>query len=268
MSTLRELTFLVSDLAKNLSDDAIINESHIMFLLGKYRTYLLKQKYDKEINSRIPSSNYQTICIDLIEVPMIPDCSDSCVCSTKVSKILRSKKKIPTLMDLGSVRVTGNNSFKENVTIVSPDRMEYVGYSRWLQNIVYGTVASDDYLYIKSNNKAFLELDRIRLTGIFEDTIMTSSQLLCEGECGCGDDCHCTEPCTCGTIPCDELDREFPLEDALITQLISLVVKEIIGAVWRPADKQNNANDDLAEIANFVRNYMKKPYNNTISNED
>ena len=70
MSTYRELVYLVLDELKGTSDDFTYTEEHIMFLLSKYRAFLLKQKYN-DIKKQIPESNYQTICIDLTEVPAI-----------------------------------------------------------------------------------------------------------------------------------------------------------------------------------------------------
>lgn len=53
MSTYRELVYLVLDELKLTSDDALFNEEHVMFLLGKYRGFLLKQQY-KDIKKEIP----------------------------------------------------------------------------------------------------------------------------------------------------------------------------------------------------------------------
>ena len=53
------------------------------------------------------------------------------------------------------------------------------------------------------------------------------------------------------------MDMEFPLEASLIPQLIELVTKELLGVNYRPKDNTNNSNDDLADIATFVRHHMK-----------
>jgi hypothetical protein len=39
--------------------------------------------------------------------------------------------------------------------------------------------------------------------------------------------------------------------------LIELVVKELVGAAWRPRDNENNAADDLASLASFIRQNTK-----------
>ena len=56
---------------------------------------------------------------------------------------------------------------------------------------------------------------------------------------------------------CDILDKEFPLEDAIIPPLIELVVKELSGAIYKPEDSENNATDDLANLANFLARNVK-----------
>ena len=50
------------------------------------------------------------------------------------------------------------------------------------------------------------------------------------------------------------------MEDALIPVVITNVVKDILGVMYRPHDKYNNADDDLANIAAFVRQNMKQRY--------
>ena len=70
MSTYRELVYMVLDELKGISDDFTYTEDHIIFLLNKYRAFILKQRYS-DVKKFIPESNYQTICLDLIQVPAI-----------------------------------------------------------------------------------------------------------------------------------------------------------------------------------------------------
>jgi hypothetical protein len=51
-----------------------------------------------------------------------------------------------------------------------------------------------------------------------------------------------------GTANCDEDNRTFPLEEALIPPMIQLVVQELTGAIYRPKDEENNSTDDLSGI--------------------
>lgn len=232
MSTYRELVYLVLDELKLASDDSTFTEDHVVFLLNRYRTFLLKQRYS-DIKKQIPDSNYQSICMDLIQVPAIS--GEPCEGGT----YLRSSVKVPIPMQIGSPKVTPMDYYQGEITYVSRERMRYVGYNRFLPNIIYCSIGPDQYLYFKSFNPQYLYLEKVKFTGVFENAEKAS-----ELECGTSD-------------ICDILDKEFPIEDSLISPLIELVLKELAGPAWKPQDDTNNASDDLANLANFIRRSTK-----------
>ena len=232
MSTYRELVYLVLDELKLVSDDSTFTEDHVVFLLNRYRTFLLKQRYS-DIKKQIPDSNYQSICMDLIQVPAIS--GEPCEGGT----YLRSAVKVPIPMQIGSPKVTPMDYYQGEITYVSRERMRYVGYNRFLPNIIYCSIGPDQYLYFKSFNPQYLYLEKVKFTGVFENAEKAS-----ELECGTSD-------------ICDILDKEFPIEDSLISPLIELVLKELAGPAWKPQDDTNNASDDLANLANFIRRSTK-----------
>lgn len=238
MSTFRELTYLVLDELKLHSDDSTFTEDHVMILLDKYRAFLLKQRYSS-VKKRMPSSNYQTICLDLIQVPAIS--GEPC----EGGIYLRSKDKIPFLMQIGTPEVYPVDYYQGDIAYVSRDRMRYVGYNKFLKNIIYCSIGPDNYLYFKSCNPQHLYLEHVRLTGIFFNSIR-ASDLQCPDEEG--------------KIPCDILDRELPIEDSLISPLVELTVKELLGASYRPADPDNNAKDDLSDMASFIARNTKSNF--------
>ena len=224
--TYKELVYMCLDELKLYSDDASYTEEHVIFLLGKYRTFLLKQKYS-DIKKQIPESNYQTICLDLVEVPAIS--GEPC----EGGSYLRSKEQIPFLMKIGNPKVYPIDYYQGEIAYISRERMRYVGYNKYLKNIIYASIGPDNYLYFKSFNPQYLYLEKARMTGIFEDTL-AASELQCPDESG-------------NTV-CDVLDREFPIENALIPPLIQLVVEELTKAEYKPEDKENNSDDDLSEV--------------------
>lgn len=244
MVTYRHLIFMVLDELKGFSDDFSYTEDHVLFLLNKYRGLLLKQGY-KDIKKDIPESNFQTICLDLIEVPAIS--GDVC----EGGSYMRSKEKIPNAMNISSPRVYAEDYYQGEITYVSRERMRYVGYNRWLPNIVYCSLGPDGYLYFKTSNPQFYYLEKARMSGVFEDP-EKASEMECDSE----------------DKPCDILDREYPLEEALIPQLTQLVVKELSGAVYRPKDPINSASDDLATMAQYIRNNMKSNMQKQIDGND
>ena len=224
MSTFKELIYLVLDELKGMSDDFDFTEDHVHYLLTKYRAFLLKQRYS-DIKKQIPESNYQTICLDLINVPAIS--GEPCTGGV----YLRSKQKVPFLMQIGTPRVYPIDYYQGEITYVSRDRMRYVGYNKFLQNVIYCSIGPDNYLYFKSSNPQYLYLEKVKFTGIFEDA-MQASDLQC--------------PDNNGETVCNPIDRTFPIEDALVPPLIELVVKELAGSAYKPDDEANNAKDDLA----------------------
>lgn len=227
MSTYREIVYSVLDEIKSTNDDSFFTEDHVIFLLNKYRTFLIKQRYS-DIKKQIPESNYQTICLDLMEVPAIS--GEPC----EGGSYLRSKEKIPFLMKIGTPRVYPIDYYQGEITYVSRERMRYIGYNKYLQNIIYCSLGPDNYLYFKSFNPQYLYLEKVRMTGIFEDP-KAASELQCPNENG--------------DIVCDILDRDFPIESSLVPPMIELVVKELLGAEYRPKDEINDSKDGLSEVA-------------------
>lgn len=223
---------MCSDQLKLSSDDTFFTNDHILYLLKRYRGLYLSQKY-KDVRKEIPESNYQTICLDLIQVPAIS--GEPCEGGT----FLRTRNKIPSLLTIGDAKVYPVGYYIGDITMVSRERMKYVGHNRWLQNIIYCSIAPDGYMYFKSSNPQYLHLENVRMTGIFED-IDEVEELSCDKESSC-----------------DILDRKFPIEEALIPQLIDTVVKFMTSGLYKPEDDDNNAKDDIATLMQFLRNNMK-----------
>lgn len=223
--TYREVIYMILDEIKGMSDDFSFNEDHILFLVDKYRAFLLKQRYS-DIRKQIPDSNYQNICLDLIEVPAIS--GEPC----EGGIYLRSKVKVPFLMQIGIPRVYPIDYYQGEISYINRDRMRYVGHNKYLKNIIYCSIAPDNYLYFKSYNPQFLYLEKVRMVGIFQDSIKAAS-VFCEDS---------------DNIECEIIDNIFPLEDALLPNLIELVVKELINSIYRPNDTINNAKDDIENL--------------------
>ena len=231
MSTYRELTSLVLDELKLVSDDSHFVEEHVVFLLDKYRVFLLKQRYS-DIRKEIPESNYQTICVDLEHITSI----NGVPCTG--ANYLRSTEKIPHMMSVGSQRISTLDFFQGNLNYVNSERFKYVGSNRNLRNQAYGTIAPDSYLYLKSSNPQMYYLKKVRMTGIFEDS--AKATLL-----QCPDDS--------GEVVCDVLDAQFPMEESLVPPLVELIVKELSAFKYQAEDSENNAKDDLSNLAAYIR---------------
>jgi hypothetical protein len=238
----KELVYAILDLAKAAtSDDSYYTEEHVIFLAKKYRSFLIKKEQEKEKNSTDVASEfeYQQICLDLEKVPAID--GDPCT----GGYYLRTTQKIPKILEGTVPRVYPIDFYQGiNIAYVSRDRMRYVGTNKYLQNIIYTSLGPDYHLYLNSNNPQFFYLEgekKLRVTAVFED-FDEAADLLCDEN---------------GSASCDVLDMEMPIREYLVPSLIELVVKELVGAAWRPKDSENNAADDLASLASFIRQNTK-----------
>ena len=225
---------MVLDMLKITSDDSVFTEEHIIFLAGRYRSFLLKQRYSSDLKKQIPESNYQTLCLKLEPIEAI----EGFPCFGGF--YLRSIEEVPDTLPFGTTRLyTSGSYYKGDITFVTKDRFKYIGNNKWMQNIIYATLDPSGRIYLTSSNPQFkyLENSCLKLTGVFENA-EEASKLEC-----------CNTDGSEATEECDILDRDFPLEDALIAPLIELVAKELSPSVAAPEDTKNNANDDLSPNA-------------------
>lgn len=225
--TYGEAVYMILDQLKLTSDDANFNENHVIFLLNKYRALAIKEEYERT-KKELDESNKQLLCLDLIEVPAIS--GEVCEEGT----YLRSVNKLPKILNFhhNDIQVTIMDYFNSNISYVSVDRFRWVGHNKWLKNIIYATIAPDNYVYLKSDNPQFLYLEKIKLSAIFEDPEKVQD-LLCDKE-------------NFDTI-CDILERDFPVEMALVPSILERVRRELYQSLYNKEDENNNAKDDLAE---------------------
>ena len=227
----KDLVYAILDLAKaSTSDDSFYVEEHVIFLLKKYRSFLIKKEQDKEKGSQDVASEfeYQQICLDLEKVPAID--GDPCT----GGYYLRTTQKIPKILEGVKPRVYPIDYFQgTHISYISRDRMRFVGSNPHLSNITYVALGPDLHLYLSSSNSQFLYLKKLRLSAIFED-FDEAADYLCDSE---GNDASC-----------DVLDMEFPIREYLVPQLIDYVVRELTNSVYKPEDKRNNADDDLSNV--------------------
>ncbi len=231
MTTYRQLVYLTLDCLKISVDDAYFTEDHIIFLLNKCRSLLLKQTY-KDIRKEMPDSNYQSISLTFEDWPKINQGEYI------GGNYLKSINEIPYILPIATPRLfTEVPPFE--IAYVSRDRIRHVGYNKNLSKMVYATIATDNHLYLKSNNPAFVNIKNndipVILTAIFENADKAIE--LGDRE--------------------DILDKEFPIEESLVPQLIEMVIKELSGSVYKPEDAMNNSSDDLANLASFIRSNTK-----------
>lgn len=245
MATYQQVVSMVLDFMKISSDDAYITEDHVKFLLDKYRIYVLKSKYADNIKAsigQVPSdSNYQTLNMELEKV----DGVDGVPCT---GTFLRSTKPIPAKAHVGLCKLIAGVMFGDNLIFVSPTRFRYVGTGRIGRTFNYAAIGADKHLYLRSGNPQLYYLEKADLWAIFENP----------------EDVENNNAEVSGNAACDPFEIEFPLESNLLPLVMQYVVKELLGAAYRPQDTENNAADELSELVQFIRTHMKSPMRKSI----
>lgn len=224
----KEFVYSVLDQLKNLSDDTIITEEHVIFLMKKYRAFLIKKEQEKNRGVQDAASEFETqqICLDLEKIPAL----DGEPCTG--GYYLRTTKPIPKILEGYQPRAYPIDYYQGNhITFVSKDRMKYVGSNPYLQNIIYCSISPNLHLYLYSSNPQFLYLKKLRMVALFED-FEEANELSCDDT----------------PVPCDILDMEVPMREHLVPTMLELIVKELSGAVYRPRDEHNSADDNLPKM--------------------
>lgn len=205
MTTYREAIYMCLDLLKGSSDDFYYTEEHVAYLLDKFRAFVLKQRYGSDPKKHVPYSNYQTLDITI----------------KNDSNRLISVESIPYTLQIGIPRITVDEYYDTKVEFTSRERLPFVGYNKFLKNIIYSAVDENNNLIVKVPESVdWSDVKSIKLTALFE-----SPRDLYD----------------------DYMDEAYPVEEALVTTIIELVVKELAGSVYIKNDDKNNNRDDLAD---------------------
>lgn len=223
--TYRELIYMCLDEIKLASDDSYITEDHILFLIGKYRSFLLKQKYEKS-NMPVAKSNFQKYMCKLNGVP-IDNTSGS------VPKLMNIAQPVVFTDPRG---IVGENEY---YTYVPFHRFKFVGNNKYLSNIKYCTIDSNDFLQLKylkdqTTGRPIIPEDTFTIWAVFEDIIAVK-----------------------GGLDNINYDHECPIESDLVAGVLELVVKDVLGMAYRPQDKANNGSDELGSVGLMSGNSKK-----------
>lgn len=238
--TRREIVYDILDEIKSVNTDSYITEEHVLYLMKIYRVYLIELKKKQDKLFKLDDSYTQEICLDLEYTEAIPNMG------CEAGYYLKSIQAVPSMMEKESARVYPYDYFSNvNIALVTKDRFKFVGYNKYMQSIIYATLGQDDHLYLKSTNPQYQYMNKLRLSGTFEDPDK-ADELSC--------DSNNNEDCV------DILDKDFPLSAELVPQMTEMIVKELYSALVRPADRENNDADDIASIMNYIARNMKNNY--------
>ena len=237
MYTYNHVIYMVMDFLKISSDDAYYTPDHIAFLLTKYRAYVLKSKYEN--GTETPAdSNYQTLNLEFED----KDAIEGFPCK---GHYLVSTTEIPDTLSVGTPTITSGDIFSGDLCMVSNARFRNVGFNKWMKDITYATYEGGK-VYMKSCNPMLYYMEEGIYRAIFSEPLEAAAA---SGEYEVDD---------AGNLTCYQ-DVEFPLEDNLLPLVMQYVVKDLSDRLYKPKDSENNADDDLSTIANFIKTYARAP---------
>ena len=218
------MIYMVRDLLKLSSDDSYITSQHILFMLEKFRAYVLKSKYEDD-EASVPDTNKSEITVELELV------NDNLGYSG--IPLLRSKEPLPSDMIFDYITVRTNKlTGNPNIVYVPFSRFPYVGNNKYLKNIIYWTIDDDDYILVKSCSPLFEYLREFKIEGVFESPMKVAER-----------------ECSCKGLEINYDDVDFCLEDDLVQLVVQYVMNTFQNSIYKPQDEDNNTNDDLAGTA-------------------
>lgn len=236
----KEVVYAVLDNLKQRSDDSYISEEHILFTASAVRAMLIEQKYKAGTKADITDANTQTICVPLEQYQLLDNS-----CSPIV---LRSISSIPKMSNLITPKVFPDSFLQGEFTFVSKERFKYVGYNKYLKNIIYCALFPDYHLYFKSSNPQHLHLQKVKVTAVFYD-FRDAWGLHCEQD---------------GT--CSIMETQFPLQQDLIPALLDTLTKFYTSTLFKPLDYKNNAADDISTLVRYLATNMKSDFQKQLQN--
>lgn len=226
--TANEIIYAIREKLKAYTDDSRYTNSYLMFLVNLKRGLYIRREYN-QLQRTIDNEVLQQICMNIQEVnnTECPECdeftSDECT-------LLRTDKPLPKTVELHNRnkinRIGPVGTFDIPFSIVSRNRLIYSGEGKYESRIVFATVHSNGYIYLKSKSSSVNGIERISVTALFENPDDVSLF-------DCTDN-NCYDP---------EKD-DYPVKSWMVDVIISDIVNELAQLKQIPADELNNAKDD------------------------
>ena len=224
MATSAEIVFSVKELLKDHTDDTLIENDHVLFLVKSYRNLLLRQLYSDR-SKGYDASAIQSFCVGMKR-------TDSGVCGTTTGCfILRSEQKIPGLLSVKGrsslVRVGPPIIGAAGYDLISPDYVSICMDDKYASNSAF---VLDDYIYLVGKEPSVNLVKCVSVTGIFDNPDALKEYSTCD-------------TWSTSKTPCVTEESEFPIPAFMVTTIINEIVKDFKGTrdLVQTRDRDNNA---------------------------
>ena len=162
MATLNQIIYNIRNSKKGgiLSDDDKVTDRQLAFVIGYYRSLLLKQGLEK--GKKPPFTAKQTLSVvEMEQVDKSDDCDTPVGCYT-----VRSTEKLPQPIDYNKgamITYIGTIDGEESFQFQSQARSRWSRYDRWTSKLRKAYIR-DGYLYVVND----LIIEAVQVQGIFE----------------------------------------------------------------------------------------------------
>ena len=222
--TLEKLIYDVRESMKDYVDDSTVDDRYITYLINNKRSKLVGQDLDRQ-NTTVDEGMKQNFCISLERVSAV-----QCGMDLGCEYVYRTNKVIPEPMDLkhgpAIIRVSSANLLDKPYSLTSRERAAYHSESPF-NTIPAAFYHNDGYIYLTGQDNALKLLNKINVTGVFENPAE-----LMEYTTETGQACF------------DFNTFDYPIPTKYIEVITNEVVRILAGAKMMPNDETNNGQED------------------------
>jgi hypothetical protein len=229
MATLNQIIYNIRNSKKGgiLSDDDKVTDRQLAFIIGYYRSMLIKQNLEK--GRKPPYAAKQTLSVvEMVQTDKSDDCDTPVDCYT-----LRSKARIPLPIDYAKgvlLTFVGTIDGEESFQFQSQARSRWSKYERFTSNLRKAYIR-DGYLFVVND----LIIEVVQLQGIFQQPELAAGYKL---------NCDSDEPCF-------TFDSEYPIESSMIPLVTKLIFENEMALLsMTPQDTTNDTSDRVQEQPN------------------
>lgn len=225
--TLREIIYDIKERLNAYSDDILLSDEHIAFMIRNKRNLYLKN-YMSNLKKEIPIEAKQLICLPLMEDDLCEDDYTFLKTTVPIPATLETTGRSNILAGYLGSRVA------RWINIVNYEQWPYIKTGgRFNAKQIYLTIDPNSFVlvYSPSGNHEFLE--EIKLQIVAEDP-EEADKYACMND---------------GEV-CDFYDKQFPVEASMVPQIVNEIINELTVKYKLPFDNTNNAEDNTLNSSN------------------
>jgi len=222
--TLNKIIYDVKESIRQYVDDSTIDDRYILYLINNKRSKYIRQDLNN-YNKSPDDSIKQSVCLTLQKTT-----ANECGLELDCDIIYRSMDPIPTPIDLHTkpaiTRIAPVNIISKPFTFTTRERASNHMESRF-NNIPAAFLHTDSHVYIVGADNALRLLNKINVTGVFEDPMELAKYKNKDGD-----------PCF------DEDNYNYPIQPRYLDVITTEIAQQLIGSKTIPTDNTNDSKDN------------------------